>query len=61
MGGDYGPRVWGYAAFGTITAGLFLLLALIMYATRSVDWYARDHGQASATATPQSPESEPAQ
>ncbi|HTY61884.1 MAG TPA: cell envelope integrity protein CreD [Acidobacteriota bacterium] len=26
------------------TAGLFLVLALVMYVTRNVDWYARDNG-----------------
>jgi len=24
------------------TAGLFLVLALVMYVTRNIDWYARD-------------------
>ncbi len=27
------------------TAGLFLVLALVMYVTRNVDWYARDQAQ----------------
>jgi len=33
------------------TAGLFLMLAVIMYVTRNIDWYARDRTHA-ATATP---------
>ena len=27
------------------TAGLFLALALVMFATRNIDWYARDEGK----------------
>jgi inner membrane protein len=26
------------------TAGLFLVLAIVMFVTRNVDWYARDNG-----------------
>jgi inner membrane protein len=26
------------------TAGLFLVLAIVMYVTRNIDWYARDNG-----------------